>query len=173
MQTMVQKIFQKIKGFFSKSYKEKHSAGLFHLYEPMQANRFIVRFPADVDLPPWSVSKLSPIEYNDNNWADITIHFRAFIAPPTITILDKFVQQYGDQSFVIEIDLCDPTGVVVQKFLVESSKIKKINFGLFNYGADEILEPFITISPSNVVVIPTIQNSTEIPFQKDYFIPIK
>lgn len=170
---MIQKIFQKIKGFFSKSHKKELITCSFHLYEPVQANMFIVRFPADVDLPPWSVSKISPIEHNENQWADITIHFRAFINPSTINNLNEFCKQYGKQSFVIEIDLCDRTGVVVQKFLVESSKIKTINFGLFDYGADEILEPYITISPSNVIVIPTIQNSTEIPFQKDYFIPIK
>ena len=128
--------------------------------EPKMNNRFIVEFPKDIGIEKWVVSKIFRPEYDfkKSKWGDIHIEFLDPICPstsqklfdliPKDDILKRFINFFKCKPiFTFEVTSLDPIGVVVEKWVIEVSKIKTINFGYGEYGSNEVQRLSMVIKP--------------------------
>ena len=151
------------------------------VYEPLRKNRFIFSFPSDTGIQSWWVSTSSLPSINQNateiqfmntstwvlgryTWEDITITFRQFIGPSTSPALMEWVRLEsesvtGRQGYAagykrnITISMTDPTGVVVQKWVLINAFPTTVNFGDLAYDTDDISTAEMTIKYDFAILV--------------------
>ena len=151
------------------------------VYEPLRKNRFIFSFPSDTGIQSWwvSISSLPSINQNATEiqfmntstwvlgrytWEDITITFRQFIGPSTSQALMEWVRLEsesvtGRQGYAagykrnITISMTDPTGVVVQKWVLINAFPTTVNFGDLAYDTDDISTAEMTIKYDFAILV--------------------
>ncbi len=151
------------------------------VYEPLRKNRFIFSFPSDTGIQSWWVSTSSLPSINQNateiqfmntstwvlgryTWEDITITFRQFIGPSTSQALMEWVRLEsesvtGRQGYAagykrnITISMTDPTGVVVQKWVLINAFPTTVNFGDLAYDTDDISTAEMTIKYDFAILV--------------------
>lgn len=137
-------------------------------YEPKRKNRFILRFPSDLGIQEWTVESASrpkitqnPVEIQFLNtstwvlgrytWDDMTVTLRDMIGPSTMQAVMEWVRLHsesvtGRQGYAvgykrdIELEMLDPTGVCVQKWVLKNAWISTCNFGSLGYGDDALAD---------------------------------
>jgi hypothetical protein len=135
-------------------------------YEPKRQNRFIVRFPSSMGINEWYVTsaarpnaKINPVEIpflNTStfvagrfNWNEIRVTFKDPIGPSAAQALMEWFRLHaesvtGRMGYAagykkdIEIEMLDPTGVVVEKWILQGTFLTDINFGELDYSRDDI-----------------------------------
>ena len=151
------------------------------VYEPLRKNRFIFSFPSDTGIQSWWVSTSSLPSINQNateiqfmntstwvlgryTWEDITITFRQFSGPSTSQALMEWVRLEsesvtGRQGYAagykrnITISMTDPTGVVVQKWVLINAFPTTVNFGDLAYDTDDISTAEMTIKYDFAILV--------------------
>ena len=151
------------------------------VYEPLRKNRFIFSFPSDTGIQSWWVSTSSLPSINQNateiqfmntstwvlgryTWEDITITFRQFIGPSTSQALMEWIRLEsesvtGRQGYAagykrnITISMTDPTGVVVQKWVLINAFPTTVNFGDLAYDTDDISTAEMTIKYDFAILV--------------------
>ena len=151
------------------------------VYEPLRKNRFIFSFPSDTGIQSWWVSTSSLPSINQNateiqfmntstwvlgryTWEDITITFRQFIGPSTSQALMEWVRLEsesvtGRQGYAagykrnITISMTDPTGVVVQRWVLINAFPTTVNFGDLAYDTDDISTAEMTIKYDFAILV--------------------
>ena len=151
------------------------------VYEPLRKNRFIFSFPSDTGIQSWWVSTSSLPSINQNateiqfmntstwvlgryTWEDITVTFRQFIGPSTSQALMEWVRLEsesvtGRQGYAagykrnITISMTDPTGVVVQKWVLINAFPTTVNFGDLAYDTDDISTAEMTIKYDFAILV--------------------
>lgn len=138
------------------------------VYQPIQNNKFVVKFPSELGIQSWMVSSSGMPSYSLNaveipwmntstfvagryTWEDIEVTFRSLIGPSTAQILMEWIrlctesvtarQGYAaayKKDFTIE--MLDPSGVTIQKWLIKNAFITKASFGANKYDDDNISE---------------------------------
>lgn len=135
-------------------------------YEPKRKNRFIVRFDSSLGINEWYVTsasrpsaKIKDVEIpflNTStyvagrfNWEPIKVTFKDPIGPSASQALMEWFRLHaesvtgrmgyaaGYKKNVI-LEMLDPTGVVVEKWILEGCFITDLNFGDLNYSQDEL-----------------------------------
>ncbi len=135
-------------------------------YEPKRKNRFIVRFDSSLGINEWYVTstsrpsaKIKDVEIpflNTStyvagrfNWEAIKVQFKDPIGPSASQALMEWFRLHaesvtgrmgyaaGYKKNVI-LEMLDPTGVVVEKWILEGCFITDLNFGDLNYSQDEL-----------------------------------
>ena len=114
-------------------------------YEPLRKNRFIFRFPDELGIQEWWVSTGARPKYTSEEleipflntstfvigrfkWETISVLFRDPIGPSATQALMEWVRLHsesvtGRQGYAagykkdVELEMLDPTGVVVQKWM--------------------------------------------------------
>ena len=97
-------------------------------------------------------------------WEDITITFRQFIGPSTSQALMEWVRLEsesvtGRQGYAagykrnITISMTDPTGVVVQKWVLINAFPTTVNFGDLAYDTDDISTAEMTIKYDFAILV--------------------
>ena len=142
-------------------------------YEPLRKNRWLMRFPADLGIQEWWLEsasrpsidqKVTEIEFLNTstfvvgryNWGDINITLRDPIGPSASQAVMEWVRLHsesvtGRQGYAagykrdIEIEMLDPTGVVVSKWILKNAFCSKVNFGDLKYNSDSIATIEMTI----------------------------
>lgn len=142
-------------------------------FEPTRKNRFIVRFPSDLGISEWMVSSAARPSINVNsveipllntstyvagryNWDPINVSFRDPIAPSGSQALMEWMRLCsesvtGRQGYAagykrdLELEMLDPTGVCVQKWILRNGWLNKLNGGDLSYGDDGLAEIATTI----------------------------
>ena len=137
-------------------------------YEPLRKNRWVMRFPSDLGISEWMLSSASRPSISINsteiqflntstfvagryNWDDISVKFRDPIAPSASQALMEWIRLCsesvtGRQGYAagykrdVELEMLDPTGVVVQKWILKNAWISKCSFGDLSYGEDALCE---------------------------------
>ena len=150
-------------------------------FEPLRKNRFIFSFPSDTGIQSWWVSTSSLPSINQNateiqfmntstwvlgryTWEDITVTFRQFIGPSTSQALMEWVRLEsesvtGRQGYAagykrnITISMTDPTGVVVQKWVLINAFPTTVNFGDLAYDTDDISTAEMTIKYDFAILV--------------------
>jgi hypothetical protein len=149
-------------------------------FEPLRKNRWIMRFPSDLGISEWMLKsaarptinqKETEIQFLNTStyvagryvFENIQATLRDFIAPSTSQSIAEWLRLCsevvtGRQGYAagykrdIELEMLDPTGVCVQKWIIKNAWISVANFGSLDYGDDELADITITIRPDYCVL---------------------
>lgn len=150
-------------------------------YEPLRQNRFIFSFPADTGIQSWWVSSSSLPSINQKDieipfmntstwvlgryvWDSITVKLKSLIGPSTSQAVMEWVRLgsesvTGRQGYAagykrnVTIQMLDPTGVAVQKWVLINAFITTANFGALDYGSDTLSEIDITLRYDYAILV--------------------
>ena len=142
-------------------------------FEPLRKNRWIARFPDDLGISEWMLSSaarpkisISSVDIPFLNtstyvagrykWETMTFTFRDPIAPSASQALMEWIRLCvesvtGRMGYAagykrdLEIEMLDPTGVVVQKWVLKNAWISDSNFGDLNYTDDNLADITATV----------------------------
>lgn len=135
-------------------------------YEPKRVNRFILRFPSSLGINEWYVTTskrpsatINPVEIPFLNtstyvagrfvWDEIPVTFRDPIGPSAAQALMEWFRLHaesvtGRMGYAagykkdIELEMLDPTGVVVEKWILQGTFISKLDFKELDYNNDAL-----------------------------------
>lgn len=150
-------------------------------YEPKRKNRFIVRFPSSLGINEWFVESASrpqiaiaPVEIqflNTStyvagrfNWNAISVVFRDPIGPSAAQALMEWVRLHaesvtGRMGYAsgykkdIDLEMLDPTGVVVEKWILYGTFLTDVNFNNLSYSDDGIANINATLRMDRCVLV--------------------
>jgi len=151
------------------------------VYEPLRQNRFLLRFPSDLGIQEWWVKDTvrptlelpsKEIEFMNTStwitgrykWKAMTVKLRDTIGPSTSQAVMEWVRLHaesvtGRMGYAAgykrncELEMLDPTGVVVQKWILVNCMLSgDINFGSLSYTSEEIAEIDFSIQPDYCVL---------------------
>ena len=135
-------------------------------YEPKRKNRFIITFPSSLGINSWYVESTSrpKVEIKEVEipflntstyvagrfeWNEIKMTFRDPIGPSASQALMEWFRLHaesvtGRMGYAagykkdIDLEMLDPTGVVVEKWLLEGCFLTDLNFGDLDYSRDDL-----------------------------------
>ena len=135
-------------------------------FEPLRQNRWLMRFPSDLGISEWmlaiaarpSITQASTeIQFLNAStyvagrykWNPIQVTFRDPIGPSASQALMEWIRLTsesvtGRQGYAVgykrdvELEMLDPTGVVVQKWILKNAWISDCNFNTLDYSQDGI-----------------------------------
>ena len=142
-------------------------------YEPLRKNRFILRFPDELGIQEWWVSTTSRPKYTSDEteipflntstyvigrfkWDSIQVTFRDPIGPSATQALMEWVRLHsesvtGRQGYAagykkdVELELLDPTGVVIEKWILQGTMLGNVGFGDLDYSSSDIADITATL----------------------------
>jgi hypothetical protein len=143
------------------------------VYEPLRTNRFIVRFPSDLGIQEWNVVSFARPNITINNepinfmntetytigsykWNALTLKLRDPIGPSSSQAVMEWVRLHAESATGrmgyaagykrdIELEMLDPTGVCVQKWILKNAWISNCDFGSLQYSDDALADITATI----------------------------
>lgn len=135
-------------------------------YEPKRQNRFVLRFPSSLGINEWFVESTArpkitvastEIQFLNTstfvagrfNWEPLSVTFRDPIGPSASQALMEWVRLCaesvtGRMGYAagykknVDLELLDPTGVVVEKWILEGTFLTSTDFGALDYKSDAI-----------------------------------
>ena len=150
-------------------------------YEPKRQNRFILRFPSSLGINEWFVESaarphitITPTEIpflNTStfvagrfNWQTINVVFRDPIGPSAAQALMEWVRLHaesvtGRMGYAagykkdIDLEMLDPTGVVVEKWILYGTFLTNVDFQTLNYSQDGLATISCSLRPDRCVLI--------------------
>lgn len=150
-------------------------------YEPLKKNRFLVRFPADLGIQEWWISgaKRPTIKQDGKeiqflntstyvvgrySWDEIQITLRDPIGPSASQAIMEWVRLHsesvtGRQGYAagykrdVEIEMLDPTGVSVSKWILKNAFITSADFGSLEYSQDDVADITITLRMDYCILV--------------------
>ena len=150
-------------------------------YEPKRKNRFILTFPSSLGINSWYVESttrpkvtIKDVEIPFLNtstyvagrftWGTIQVKFRDPIGPSASQALMEWVRLCaesvtGRMGYAagykknIDLEMLDPTGVVVEKWILEGSFLSDVNFDSLGYADDAIASISATIRMDRCVLV--------------------
>ena len=142
-------------------------------FEPLRKNRFLFRFPSELGINEWYVTSGSRPHAKINsteipflntstyvagrfNWEELTVTFKDPIGPSATQALMEWFRLHaesvtGRMGYAagykknIELELLDPTGVVVQKWILVNTFITDLDFKDLDYKSDDLAEISCTL----------------------------
>ena len=150
-------------------------------YEPKRQNRFILRFPSSLGINEWFVETTSRPHITINpvaipflntevyvagkfTWGTIPVTFRDPIGPSASQALMEWVRLHaetvtGRMGYAagykkdIDLEMLDPTGVVVEKWILYGTFLSDVNFGSLAYTTDALATITATLRPDRCVLV--------------------
>lgn len=150
-------------------------------YEPKKKNRFILRFPSSLGINEWFVISTSRPKVTINeveipflntstyvagrfNWESIDVTFKDPIGPSAAQALMEWVRLHaesvtGRMGYAagykkdIELEMLDPTGVVVEKWILQGTFLTNVDFGSLEYSDDEIADISVTLRMDRCILV--------------------
>ena len=150
-------------------------------FEPKRKNRFILRFPSSLGINEWYVqsakrpsAKINATEIQFINtstyvagrfvWEEINVSFRDPIGPSAMQALMEWFRLHaesvsGRMGYAsgykkdIELEMLDPTGVVIEKWILQGCFITSLAGGDLNYSQDELANIDITLRPDRCILV--------------------
>jgi hypothetical protein len=135
-------------------------------FEPKRQNRFILRFPSSLGINEWYVASTSrpkakigatEIQFMNTStyvagrfvWEEISVTFRDPIGPSASQALMEWFRLHaesvtGRMGYAagykkdIELEMLDPTGVVVEKWILQGTFLTGLDFDSLDYKSDEL-----------------------------------
>lgn len=142
-------------------------------FEPLRKNRWVVRFPSDLGISEWMLKSAARPKINQNEkeiqflntstwvvgrytWDAINLTFRDPIAPSASQALMEWIRLAsesvtGRQGYAagykrdLELEMLDPAGVCMQKWILKNSFITSCDFGSLDYADDELADITATL----------------------------
>jgi hypothetical protein len=150
-------------------------------YEPKKTNRFIISFPSSLGINSWYVEKASrpsikidtkEIKFlntqtyvaNSFNWEAITVSLRDPIGPSASQAVMEWVRLHaesvtGRMGYAagykkdVDLEMLDPTGVAVEKWILQGCLITKASFGEVGYSGDDLAMVDMTLQPDRCILV--------------------
>ena len=150
-------------------------------YEPKRQNRFILRFPSDLGINEWFVEstarpnitiKSTEIPFLNTKtyvagqfeWAEIPVTFRDPIGPSAAQALMEWVRLHaesvtGRMGYAagykkdITLEMLDPTGVAVEKWLLIGTFLTGVDFDSLSYDDDKLVTVKATLRPDRCILV--------------------
>ena len=150
-------------------------------YEPKKKNRFIMRFPSSLGINEWFVEtanrphitiNATEIQFLNTStyvagrftWDSIDVTFKDPIGPSAAQALMEWVRLHaesvtGRMGYAagykkdIELEMLDPTGVVVEKWILQGSMLTNVDFGSLDYSSEDIAEITATIRMDRCILV--------------------
>jgi hypothetical protein len=150
-------------------------------YEPKRQNRFILRFPSSLGINEWFVESTSrphitiaatEIPFLNTsvyvagrfNWQTINVTFRDPIGPSASQALMEWVRLHaesvtGRMGYAagykkdIDLEMLDPTGVVVEKWILYGTFLTDVNFNQLAYNQDGLATITSTLRMDRCVLV--------------------
>ena len=150
-------------------------------YEPKRQNRFILRFPSSLGINEWFVESTSrphititatEIPFLNTstfvagrfNWQTINVTFRDPIGPSAAQALMEWVRLHaesvtGRMGYAagykkdIDLEMLDPTGVVVEKWILYGTFLTDVNFNALAYNTDALATITATLRMDRCVLV--------------------
>lgn len=150
-------------------------------YEPKRKNRWIIRFPADLGIQEWWLVSANRPTINQNvveipfintstfvvgrfKWNTISCVLRDPIGPSASQTIMEWVRLHsesvtGRQGYAagykkdLELEMLDPTGVTVEKWILQSTMIGDANFGSLAYNDDALADITLTLQPDRCILV--------------------
>lgn len=150
-------------------------------YEPKRENRFILRFPSELGINEWFVEtaarpsiKINPVEMqflNTStfvagrfNWDPISVKFRDPIGPSAAQALMEWVRLCAESVTgrmgyaagymkTVDLEMLDPAGVVVEKWLIVNAFLTDVSFGSLAYTSDAVANITATLRPQRCILV--------------------
>lgn len=135
-------------------------------YEPLRKNRWLLRFPADLGIQEWwcatakrptikQVGKEIPFLNTSTyvvgryTWDEMQVTLRDPIGPSASQAVMEWVRLHsesvtGRQGYAagykrdVELEMLDPTGVVVSKWILKNTMCTNADFGDLDYSQDDL-----------------------------------
>lgn len=131
-------------------------------YEPKKTNRFDITFPKHFNLPNWvcfSASRPTLRYIGEENgekkyaWDKLVVKMYDPIAPSsTHSLMDLIHKNKIGDKFNSSIEMYDPTGVVVEKWVLSDCEFLSIDFGTLSYQKDEPVVNTLVIKLNKVLL---------------------
>lgn len=151
-------------------------------YEPKRKNRWILRFPADLGIQEWWLATANRPTINQNpveipfintstfvvgrfKWSPISCTLRDPIGPSAAQAIMEWVRLHsesvtGRQGYAagykkdIELEMLDPTGVTVEKWILQSTMLASdVSFGSLGYSDDALADITISLQPDRCILV--------------------
>lgn len=150
-------------------------------YEPKRQNRFILRFPSTLGINEWFVESAARPHITINsteiqflntstyvagrfNWQPINVTFRDPIGPSAAQALMEWVRLHaesvtGRMGYAagykknVDLEMLDPTGVVVEKWILDSCMITKSSWNQAQYSQDGLATLQVTLQPDRCILV--------------------
>jgi len=150
-------------------------------YEPKRKNRFILTFESSLGINSWYVESakrpniditkkeikfLNTETYVSGSfkWGEITVKFRDPIGPSASQAVMEWVRLHaesvtGRMGYAagykkdVNLEMLDPTGVAVEKWILQDCLITKADFGDVGYGGDDLADISMTIQPDRCILV--------------------
>lgn len=150
-------------------------------YEPKRQNRFIVRFPSSLGINEWFVEgaarpslqigateipflNTSTYVAGRYKWQPINVTFRDPIGPSAAQALMEWVRLCaesvtGRMGYAagykkdVDIEMLDPTGVVVEKWIMYGTFLTSINFNTLSYSQDNVATISTTLQMDRCILV--------------------
>lgn len=150
-------------------------------YEPKRMNRFILRFDSTLGINEWYVESTARPHVSINSteiqflntstyvagrftWSELPVVFRDPIGPSASQAIMEWVRLCaesvtGRMGYAagykknVDLELLDPTGVVVEKWILEGSWLRDINFNSLNYSQDGLATISCSIRMDRCVLV--------------------
>ena len=150
------------------------------VYEPKRKNRFLFRFPSDLGIQEWYVESSSrpsitqgatEIQFMNTStyvlgrytWDEMNITFRDPIGPSASQAIMEWVRLgsesvTGRQGYAagykrdIELEMLDPSGNVVEKWVIVGAFLTNVKFDDLNYSQDDIATITATLRPDYCIL---------------------
>lgn len=142
-------------------------------YEPLRKNRWLLRFPADLGIQEWWIqsAKRPAIKQKETEipflntstwvigrytWDSMQVTLFDPIGPSASQTIMEWVRLHsesasGRQGYAAgykrdcELEMLDPTGVVVSKWILKNTMCTTADFGDLNYSQDDLANITITL----------------------------
>ena len=150
-------------------------------YEPKRQNRFIFRFPSSLGINEWYVTSASRPSAKINaveipflntstfvagrfNWDTLQVTFKDPIGPSAAQALMEWFRLHaesvtGRMGYAagykkdVELEMLDPTGVVVEKWILQGTFLTDLNFGTLDYNQDSIATIQATLRMDRCILV--------------------
>ena len=150
-------------------------------YEPKRQNRFIVRFPSSLGINEWFVESsarphitiaATEIPFLNTStyvagrftWQTLNVTFRDPIGPSAAQALMEWVRLCaesvtGRMGYAagykkdVDIEMLDPTGVVVEKWILYGTFLTDVNFNTLAYNQDGLATITATMRMDRCVLV--------------------
>lgn len=151
------------------------------IYEPLRNNRWLMRFPSDLGIMEWSLATAARPSLTQNEtemqflntsswvlgryvWDNIEITIRDMIGPSGSQAIMEWVRLgsesvTGRQGYAagykrdVELEMLDPNGVCVQKWLLKNVMLTNVNFGGLDYSDDAVATITCTLRPEYCILL--------------------
>ena len=150
-------------------------------YEPKRQNRFIMRFPSSLGINEWFVESASrptitvnstPIPFLNTEtyvagrftWGTINVTLRDPIGPSATQAIMEWIRLCaesvtGRMGYAagykrnVDLEMLDPTGVVVEKWILEGTFLTGVDFQNLSYSDDKLATIQATLRMDRCILV--------------------